>query len=81
MTILLGQLHSNGTWRSLDLSTEQIRILSFLQHEDHKNIVLFALCFEMYLFYKNLIVLHHGDYLFYKNLIVLHHGDKVFFLF
>ena len=53
----------------LNLSTalvKEIRILRFLQYKDYKTILLFALCFEMYFFDKNLIVLHHG----HKNFFV-----------
>ena len=40
----------------------KVGILCFLQYKDYENILLFALFFDMFYFYKNLInVLHHGD--------------------
>ena len=39
----------------------KILIICFLQYKDYKNILLFALGFDMFFFYKNLIIaLHHG---------------------
>ena len=43
---------------------KQITILHFLQYNDHKNILPFALYFQMYFS----IVLHHGDIIFYSIL-------------
>ena len=40
---------------------KEIGILHFLQYKDYKNILLFALCLDMYFFYYSVIVLHHGD--------------------
>ena len=48
-------------WRSLKYSFCLNWNLRFLQYEDYKNILLFTLCFDRHVFYKNLIVLHHGD--------------------
>ena len=38
------------------------------------NVKLFALCFDMYSFYKNQIILHHGD----KNFLFRHLSNSNF---
>ena len=50
-----------------------IEILRSLQCKYSKNILLLALCFDMYFFHKNLIAAHHGDNSFvFWNLYQIH---------
>ena len=60
--IYLSQLSSCWIWH---LMLSWVRFLSniILHLKNYKNILLFAqtVCFDMYLFNKNVIVLHHGE--------------------
>ena len=49
---------------------KQIGILCFLQYRDYKNILLFALFFDMHFFYKNLVVLLYVIIIFYFDICI-----------
>ena len=52
--------------------SNKLELIRFLQCKHYKNILLSALSFDMYFFYKNLIVLHHGDnnFLFHFDICI-----------
>ena len=41
---------------NMQLEFHKFELIRFLQRKDYKSILLFALCFDIYFFYKNLIV-------------------------
>ena len=57
----------NWTFSWVQFLSNKLELIRFLQCKDYKNILLFALCFYMYL-----IVLHHGDdnFLFYFDICI-----------
>ena len=65
----------NWTFSWVQFLSNKLELVCFLQCNDYKKILLFALCIMLCVlistfFYENLIVLHHGDnnFLFYLDI-------------
>ena len=56
------------TFSWVQFLSNKLELVHFLPCKDYKNVLLFALFFNMYFYKKKLIVLHHGDIIFYSIL-------------